>query len=99
MAAEVSQGETYITIVGDNQKPYDQDFVPNNKVMDKLFEYVFDGHPNFMPPEKKEKNSVNLKMTLLLLPSRKKTKFPKLMFTLTRRNEISMPMLYMFSFI
>jgi len=66
--------------------------------MDKLFEYVLDRHPNFMLLKMKTK-ILTLKMTWLLPLSRNKTKSPKLMFALTRRNEISMPLLYMFAFL
>jgi len=77
MAAKVSQqAETTITIVGDNRKPYDQDFVPNNKVMDKLFEYVLDRHPNFMSPENEDKN-YDPEDDMVVATLKKQTKIPK----------------------
>jgi len=54
MAVKQSGEDATITIYGDNRKPFDQDFVADKKVMDKLFEYVLDRHPNFMPTETQE---------------------------------------------
>jgi len=76
MAAKDADGEAYITIVGDNQKPYYQDFVPNIKVMDKLFEYVLDRHPNFMPFENEEKKS-EPEDDIVVATLKKENKIPK----------------------
>ena len=93
MAAKATEGEATITIYGDNKKPFDQDFVADHKVMDKLFEYVLDRHPNFMPAETM-RWSLILMMILLLPLSRKITKFPKLMFAVTRKIKLDLIISY-----
>jgi len=64
MAAKESKGETHITIVGDNKKPLEKDFVPDEKVMDQLYEVLLDRHPNFMPSvNEEESDEVKTKKT------------------------------------
>ena len=76
MAAKATEGEATITIYGDNKKPFDQDFVADHKVMDKLFEYVLDRHPNFMPAETNEMES-DSDDDIIVASLKKDNKIPK----------------------
>ena len=76
MAAKDADGEAYITIYGDNKKPYDQDFVADKRVMNKLFEYVLDRHPNFMPAETGKKDS-DSEDEIIVATLKKDNKIPK----------------------
>jgi len=58
LAVEEVSGETTIAIVDDDRN----DFAPDEKVMDCLFERVLDCHPKFLPPVKKVDDA-------MLLPS------------------------------
>jgi len=59
MAAEEATRETTVAIVDDDRKFCKKDFVPDEKVMDCLFQRVLDHHPKFMPPIKEGKTNSN----------------------------------------
>jgi len=70
------RSETNITVVGDYKKPYQNDFIADEKVMEKLFEYVLDRHSNFMPSESKDVPSETEEEPLKAQP-KKLNKIPK----------------------
>jgi len=76
MAEKNAAGVASITIAGDNRKKYAQDFVGDKKVMDKLFDYLLDRHPNFMPSETVEKNS-DSEDDIVIANYKKVNKIPK----------------------
>jgi len=43
--------------VGDDQKPFEKDFVANQEIMDTLFKCLLDRHSKFEETEKKDKKS------------------------------------------
>jgi len=76
MAAKATDGEATITIYGDNKKPFDKDVVADKKVMNKLFDYVLDRHPNFMPVETNEMES-DSDDDIIVASLKKDNKIPK----------------------
>jgi len=98
MAAKDAGGDATITIYGDNKKPYDQDFVADKKVMDKLFEYVLDRHPNFMPTETQEKDS-DSEDDIIVATLKRQDKIPKAHVQTYKKNwdsAFDLVMIYMF---
>ena len=55
---EEASGETNIAIVGDDQKPYEKDFVANKEIMDNLFKCLLDHHPKFEEHNKDVSKSI-----------------------------------------
>ena len=85
MAAKETKGETHITIVGDNKKPLEKDFVADEKVMDQLFEVLLDRHPNFMPSVNEEESDE--------VKTKKQEKIPKAHVPTMKKNELLIFML------